>query len=32
VRERWNQLRSGDEMTFRVFRGGRIIELKGRLP
>ena len=32
VRERWNQLRSGDEMTFRVFRGGGIIELKGRLP
>src|SRR6266849_4436303 len=32
VRERWAQLRSGDEMTFRVFRAGRVIDLKGRLP
>jgi len=32
VRERWGQLRSGDEMTFRVFRAGRVIDLKGRLP
>jgi S1-C subfamily serine protease len=32
VRERWSQLRSGDEMTFRVFRAGRVIELKGRMP
>jgi len=32
VRERWSRLRSGDEMTFKVFRAGRVIELKGRLP
>jgi serine protease Do len=32
VRERWAQLRPGDEMTFRVFRAGRVIELKGRVP
>jgi len=32
VRERWRQLRSGEEMTFTVFRAGRIIELKGRIP
>ena len=32
VRERWAQLRSGDEMTFRVFRGGQVIDLKGRMP
>ncbi len=32
VRERWTQLRSGDEMTFTVFRAGRVIELKGRVP
>ena len=32
VRERWAQLRSGDEMTFRVLRAGRVIDLKGRLP
>src|SRR5712691_2627494 len=32
VRERWAQLRSGDEMTFRVFRAGRVSDLKGRVP
>jgi S1-C subfamily serine protease len=32
VRARWAQLRSGDEMTFKVFRAGRIIDLKGRVP
>lgn len=32
VHERWSQLRPGDEMTFKVFRAGRVIELKGRLP
>jgi serine protease Do len=32
VRERWAQLRPGDEMSFRVLRAGRVIELKGRLP
>jgi hypothetical protein len=32
VRERWSQLRSGDEMTFTVYRAGRVIDLKGRLP
>ena len=32
VRERWAQLRSGDEMSFKVFRAGKVIELKGRLP
>jgi S1-C subfamily serine protease len=32
VRDRWTHLRPGDEMTFRVFRAGRVIELKGRLP
>jgi len=32
VRERWGQLRAGEEMTFRVLRAGRIIELKGRVP
>jgi serine protease Do len=32
VRERWTQLRSGDEMTFSVFRAGQVIDLKGRLP
>ena len=32
VREHWAQLRSGDEMTFRVLRAGRLIDLKGRLP
>ncbi len=32
VRERQAQLRSGDEMSFRVLRAGRVIELKGRMP
>jgi S1-C subfamily serine protease len=32
VRERWAQLKSGDEWTFKVFRAGRVIDLKGRLP
>jgi len=32
VRERQAQLRSGDELTYRVFRAGKVIELKGRLP
>ena len=32
VRERWIQLKPGDEMSFKVLRGGRIIELKGRVP
>jgi len=32
VRERWAHLRSGDEMTFKVFRAGRVIDLKGRVP
>ena len=32
VRDRWAQMRSGDEMTFRVFRGGRVIDLRGRMP
>jgi len=32
VRERQAQLRSGDELSFKVFRAGRVIELKGRLP
>jgi len=32
VRARWAELRSGDEMTFRVFRAGRVIDLSGRLP
>jgi len=30
--ERWAQLRSGDEITLKVFRAGRIIDLKGRVP
>ena len=32
VRDRWSHLRSGEEMTFRVLRAGRVIEVKGRLP
>ena len=32
VLERWAQLGSGDEMTFKVFRAGRVIDLKGRVP
>jgi hypothetical protein len=32
VRERWMKLRSGDEMTFRVLRAGRVVDLKGRVP
>ena len=32
VRERQAQLRSGDELSFKVLRAGRVIELKGRLP
>jgi serine protease Do len=32
VLERWAQLRSGDEMTFKVFRAGRVVDLKGRVP
>jgi serine protease Do len=32
VLDRWAHLRSGDEMTFRVLRAGRVIDLKGRLP
>jgi S1-C subfamily serine protease len=32
VRARQAQLRPGDEMTFKVFRAGRVIELKGRVP
>ncbi len=32
VRDRWAQLRSRDEMTFRVLRAGQVIDLKGRLP
>jgi len=32
VRERQAQLRSGDEMTFKVLRAGRVIELRGRIP
>jgi serine protease Do len=32
LQARWAQLRSGDEMTFKVFRAGRIIDLKGRVP
>ena len=31
IRERWSKLRSGDEMTFRVLRSGRVMELKGRV-
>jgi len=32
VRERQAQLRPGDELSYRVFRAGKVIELKGRLP
>jgi S1-C subfamily serine protease len=32
IRERQAQLRSGDEMTFKVLRAGRVIELGGRVP
>ena len=32
VRDRWAHLRPGDEMTFTVFRAGRVVELRGRLP
>ena len=32
VLDRWAHLHSGDEMTFRVLRAGRVIDLKGRLP
>ena len=32
LRERQAQLRSGDEMTFRVLRAGRVIDLTGRVP
>ena len=32
VRARQAQLRSGDEMIFRVLGAGRVIELKGRIP
>lgn len=32
VRDRWARLRPGDEMTFRIFRAGRVIDLKGRVP
>jgi S1-C subfamily serine protease len=32
VRERQAQLHSGDEMTFRVLRAGRVIDLTGRVP
>jgi hypothetical protein len=32
VRDRWSQLRPGDEMTFTVLRAGRLIDLKGRMP
>jgi serine protease Do len=32
VRARQAQLRSGDELIFKVFRAGRVIELKGRMP
>jgi hypothetical protein len=31
-RERWSDLRPGDEMAFRVLRTGRIIDLTGRVP
>jgi hypothetical protein len=31
-RDRWMELRPGDEMTFRVLRGGRVIDLTGRMP
>jgi serine protease Do len=30
--DRWAHLRSGDEMTFKVFRAGRIVNLKSRVP
>ena len=32
LRARWAQLRSGDEMTLRVLRAGRVIEVTGRMP
>jgi len=32
VHDRWSRLRPGDEITFRVLRGGRVIDLKGRMP
>src|SRR5499433_3908951 len=32
VRERQAQLRPGDELSYRVCRAGKVIELKGRLP
>ena len=32
VRDRWAQLRAGDEMRFTVLRGGRVIDLKGLVP
>jgi len=32
VRARQAQLRSGDELIFKVLRAGRVIELKGRIP
>jgi len=32
VRERQAQLRSGDELIFKVLRAGRVLELKGRMP
>ncbi len=32
LRERQALLRTGDEMTFKVLRAGRVIELKGRVP
>jgi S1-C subfamily serine protease len=32
VRARWAQLRSGDKLTFRIFRAGRIIDLTGQVP
>ncbi len=28
----WTELRPGDEMTFRVLRAGRVIDLTGRMP
>ena len=32
IRERQSQLRPGDEMSFKVLRAGRVIELRGRVP
>ena len=30
--DRWAHLRSGDEMTFKVLRAGRIVNLRGKVP